>query len=322
MLNVFPGHPELGAEVPHAGAAWIDLFDPTPDEAALVERATGLRVPSFAELSEIESSSRLFRRDGALYMSAPAVQAAEGEARTSPLGFVLSPERLLTVRFAKLRGFEAFAEICRMETPSCGSAELFLGLFEAIVDRLADVLERAGDDLDRVSRRIFHPDRQAPLRSNRGLKRTDVQLRAVLRSVGRTGDLVSKIRDTLLGVGRIVPYVAANADWLPDGQKPRLKTLVTDIRSLTDYDAHLSNKVQFLLDATLGLISIEQANIIKVLTIVSVVGVPPTFFASMYGMNFKSMPELDWAWGYPYALALILVSAVAPLLWFRWRGWL
>ena len=116
--------------------------------------------------------------------------------------------------------------------------------------------------------------------------------------------------------------MVATADGLPGGQKPRLETLAADIRSLTDYDAHLSNKVQFLLDATLGLISIEQANIIKVLTVVSVVGVPPTFFASMYGMNFKYMPELDWVWGYPYALTLILISAVAPLLWFRRRGWL
>ena len=95
-----------------------------------------------------------------------------------------------------------------------------------------------------------------------------------------------------------------------------------DVLSLSDYDGHISNKVQLLLDATLGLINIEQNNIIKVLTIVSVVGIPPTLIASMYGMNFKIMPELNWSWGYPYGLALIALSAVLPLVWFKWRGWI
>jgi magnesium transporter len=144
----------------------------------------------------------------------------------------------------------------------------------------------------------------------------------VLRRVGRCGDLASKIRDSLLGIGRIVPYVSSmGADWLPGEVKPHLRTLHQDIVSLTDYDHHLTNKVQLLLDATLGLINVEQNDIIKVLTIVSVVGVPPTLVASMYGMNFKHMPELDWAWGYPYGLALILLSAVLPVAWFKWRGW-
>jgi magnesium transporter len=319
MLSVFPRHPEHGAAAPHAGATWIDLVDPAPDEADLVERTTGLHVPTFAELSEIESSSRLFQRNGALYMSAPAVQGAEGEARTTPLGFVLSPERLLTVRFARMGAFEVAADRCRQEEEGeRSSMDLFLSLFEALVDRLADLLERTGDQLDQVSHLIFHHDSRAERRP----KRADAELRVVLRSVGRAGELVSRIRDTLLGVGRMVPYVTTNAGWIGEGDRPRLKTLRADISSLTDYDAHLTNKVQFLLDATLGFISIEQANIIKVLTLVSVVGVPPTFIASMYGMNFKSMPELDWAWGYPYALALIVVSAILPLLWFRGRGWL
>ncbi|CAH2601595.1 Magnesium transporter CorA family protein [Rhodovastum atsumiense] len=316
MLNVFPGHPGQAEPTPHAQAVWIDLVDPDPQEIALVERTTGLHVPGLAELSEIESSSRLYRRNGTLTMSLPAVQAADTQARTTPVGVVLSRERLLTVRFARLRAFETFAESCK-DREQISSTDLLLGLLEAIVDRLADVLERTGEELDQVSGRIFHA-RRGGLRP----KREENELRAVLRAVGRSGDLISKLRDTLLGVGRLGPFLATNADWLTDAQKPRLETLQADIRSLTDYNAHLTNKVQFLLDATLGFISIEQNDIIKVLTIVSVVGVPPTFFASMYGMNFKWMPELDWAWGYPYALMLIVLSAVLPLLWFRWRGWL
>jgi len=119
-----------------------------------------------------------------------------------------------------------------------------------------------------------------------------------------------------------MPFVSTlAADWLPAEVKPRLQTLRQDVTSLNDYDAHLVNKVQLLLDATLGLINIDQNNMIKVLAIVSVVGVPPTLVASMYGMNFKYMPEFDWAWGYPYGLAVIALSAVLPLLWFKWRGW-
>ena len=125
-----------------------------------------------------------------------------------------------------------------------------------------------------------------------------------------------------MGIGRIVPYVSHICSaWLPAEEAARLNTIHQDLHSLNEYEQHLTNKLQLLLDATLGMINIDQNNIIKVLTIVSVVGVPPTLVASMYGMNFHNMPELDWAWGYPYGLALIALSAITPLLWFRWRGW-
>src|ERR1700722_3426169 len=152
--------------------------------------------------------------------------------------------------------------------------------------------------------------------------RAEADLRGAMHRVGRSGDLASQIRDALLGIARIVPFAAIQgAAWMDAEVKAELETVRQDVASLSDYDAHLVNKVQLLLDATLGLINIEQNTIIKVLTIVSVVGVPPTLIASMYGMNFKHMPELDWAWGYPYGLLLIALSAVLPLLWFRLRGW-
>ena len=198
---------------------------------------------------------------------------------------------------------------------------IFVGLTEAIVDRMADVLERIGTELEIVSHRIFRAERKVD--SPKRPARESANLREILRRIGRSGDLASKMRDSLLGVARIVPYVASvGQEWLPAEVKPRLNTLREDLASLNDYDTYLVNKVQFLLDATLGLINIEQNNIIKVLTIVSVVGVPPTLVASIYGMNFKGMPELDWSWGYPYGLALIALSAIIPPLWFKLRGWL
>jgi magnesium transporter len=193
---------------------------------------------------------------------------------------------------------------------------------DAIADRLADILENIAGELDTLSHRLFRSPATEPA-ARRPPARESADLRIILRRVGHSGDLASKIRDSLLGIGRIVPYVSSHAaDWLPPETKARLETVRQDVLSLSDYDAHIVNKVQLLLDATLGLINVEQNNIIKVLTIVSVVGIPPTLVASMYGMNFKNMPELDWSWGYPYGLALIALSAILPVAWFKWRGWI
>jgi magnesium transporter len=302
---------------------WIDLLTPDASEIAYVAKSTGLAVPSIEELSEIESSSRLRAANGALYLSAPLISLADpNETRATPVGFVLTRERLITVRFAELPSFAAVAQrTLPPDSPAPTSAGIFSDLIDAIVDRLADALERIASELDTLSHRLFRAGRTEPFSRHRSAVES-ADLRLILRRVGHSGDLASKIRDSLLGIGRIVPFVLSlGAEWLPAEVKPRLDTVRHDVASLNDYDAHLVNKVQLLLDATLGLINIEQNNIIKVLTIVSVVGVPPTLVASIYGMNFKHMPELDWAWGYPYGLALIALSAVLPLLWFKWRGW-
>jgi magnesium transporter len=318
MLSIFPTPP---GDVLDSTSVWIDMIRPEREEVGRVEALTGLHVPVRAELEEIESSSRLAERHGALYLTYPAAKRDEdGETRVTPVGFVLTRERLLSVRFDDMLGFDSFTTRCHSgERRATSGVEVFVGLLETLIDRLADVLEREGEGLDRASHRIFrHGRKGAP-----PPRQADAELRAVLRNIGHSGDLISKIRDTLLGLGRILPFVQVTAkDWIPAELRPRFKTMRADIQSLTDYDSHLANKVQFLLDATLGYISIEQNNIIRVLTVVSVVGVPPTFVASMYGMNFANMPELHWAWGYPYVLVVILASAILPLVWFRVRGWL
>ena len=309
---------DLASEPP--GAAWIDLLSPNDAERLMVEQVTGLRVPSEAELSEVESSSRLVAEGEALYLSTPmAYRSAEGVSVNTPLGFVLSPRHLLTVRFAQLPVFDVFAHRFASPRPAPGgSVAAFVGLLEAVVDRLADVLEWVGRELDAISKRVFGVEASA----RRNASRADAELRATLRTIGRLGDTVSNLRDSLLGVNRIVHFVAEAAEgWIPKPLRPRFKTLWKDVASLTDYDAQLTNKVQFLLDATLGFISIEQNNGIKVLTVVSVVGVPPTLTASIYGMNFEHMPELAWEYGYLFGLTSIALSAILPLLWFKWRGW-
>ena len=307
---------DLGAAALAPDVIWIDLLQPSAEERAFVERATGLKLPDFANLSEIESSSRLRTEQGALYLSAPLVYRVDvDDPHTTPVGFIVTPERLITIRFETPTSF-----ITAGQSAYAGACEAFVGLLEAIVDRIADILERIAGELDTVSHRLFRSG--AETGRKRRPARADADLRVILRRVGRSGDLASKIRDSLLAIARVVPYVENNgAAWLPIEATSRLQTLRQDIYSLSQYDEHLTNKLQLLLDATLGLINIDQNNIIKVLTVVSVVGVPPTLVASMYGMNFKEMPELSWAWGYPYALVLILISAVGPFLWFKWRGW-
>lgn len=312
---------------PHAATVetiWLDLMKPTDAERSLAEKLTGLRVPAVAEMEEIETSSRLSTENGALYLSAPMHYLdAEGVPHAAPLGFVLSEKHLMTIRFAPAPVFDAFAKRFQHQNGHHRSHEpcsvsAFLGLLEALVDRLADVLEHIGAELAAISRRVFRPEAKGAL-----LSKTDAQLRATLRSIGRAGERLSNLRDSLLGVQRIVLFTAETASaFFPADLRPRLKTLRQDIASLNDYDVQLSNKVQFLLDATLGFINIEQNNGIKILTVVSVVGVPPTLVASIYGMNFKWIPELQWEYGYFYGLAVIVASAIVPFVWFKKRGWI
>ena len=315
MLTLHPDHPNVPAD-----ARWIDLMDPTEADAELVTGTTGMRVPTREQLREIETSSRMSVRDNVLTLSLPLVRRTpEGQVRVSPVGFVLSQDRLLTVRFDSFPLFDGFNDACRKGDHPGSSLDLLLALLEAMVDRLADGLEREGDGLDRASHRIFHRE----VKASRPPRVAEAEMRLVLSRIGAADDLISKIRDTLLCIGRIVPFVQFNTKgWNKTSKGSRFDTLRADVHSLTDYDAHLASKAQFLLDASIGFIGIEQSNIIRVLTVVSVVGVPPTFVASMYGMNFKLMPELEWTYGYPYALVLIVLSAVLPLLWFRLRGWL
>jgi magnesium transporter len=238
---------------------------------------------------------------------------------TYPRRFILSEKVLITVRFAPLLIFEAVAEQVNQDEKIRTATAVFTTLLEAIVDRAADVLERLGGELGKVSKSVFRGEPSRPkhiIRSNNALRRA-------LTDVGLTGDRLALARDALLGVGRIAPFVLSlRKDWIVPEFEARLEAVTKDISSLDDYEGHLSNKVQFLLDAILGYITIQQNDLFKILTIVSVVGIPPTLVAGIYGMNFKYMPGLNWIGGYPFGLAMIALSAMIPLAWFKWKGWL
>jgi magnesium transporter len=301
------------------GIVWIDLLNPTDAEKKLVESRTGLRIPSIEALSEIESSSRLIADHGVIYLSTPLVaQGDTADYYLSPAGFILAKSLLVTVRFAALSTFDAVAKKVHDDETLRSSAGVFTCLMEAIVDRGADVLERLAGELDKISRSIFRGDPN----KKRHIARSNEALRQALAKIGTIGDRLSQARDVFLGIDRIVPFVVSlKHDWIIPEFENRLAAIARDTASLNAYEEHLSNKVQFLLDAVLGFITIEQNDLFKILTIVSVVGIPPTVMAGIWGMNFKSMPELSWGFGYPMSLAVIVLSAVIPLIWFKWRGW-
>jgi magnesium transporter len=301
-------------------ALWIDLQNATADEIERVQEATGLVVPTEAAVSEIESSSRLAAREGVLYLSMPLIRLTDEGPRSVSAGFVLSPERLITVRFAPSQVFDTYAEhMARGPAAPDTGAHVFVGLVEAIVDRQADALEQVSSDLDRISHAIF----SMGVKQEGGRKTEDAILRRTLGRLGHLGDLISHVRETQVGAARIVPYVETmTAKWLPAELNPRLETLLKDIASVSDFDTHLNDKLQFLLDATLGFINIAQNNVMKVMAIASVVGIPPVLIAGVYGMNFKNIPEYDWAYGYAWGWGLIILTTIIPLAVFRWRKWI
>ncbi len=295
-----------------AAATWIDLVSPTAEEVARVEAATGRHVPSESEVSEIELSSRLGFSRGAYTVTTPVVYRGEnGDVAHGSVGLVLDRKRLLTVRFAAIPAFDEARTVCAREA-SRSSEDAFLHVFEVLVDKAADALEHAGVEIEALSRGTF-ADRPVSSRT----------LRTTLRRIGLVAEKMSLLRDGLLGIGRIASFVNEGSfEQAPTPNAHRMKAIHEDVVSLTDYESHLSNKAQFLLDATLGFISIEQNEVVKALTIASVVGVPPVIVAGIYGMNFRVMPELTWPLGYPFAIALMIVSGLLPLIWFKRRGWM
>jgi magnesium transporter len=231
--------------------------------------------------------------------------------------FVLTLPRLITIRYHEPRAFTNFAQRAIKSSLGCTSGDGVLNaLLDSAVDRIADVLERAGTDIDLISRRIFRHSATRPMKTR--------ELHPILSNIGRKGDLTSKIRDSLVTLERLVGYFNQSLQ-LRDGPKEireSIRTTSQDLRALADHATFLSQKITFLLDATLGMVNIEQNAIIKIFSVAAVVFLPPTLLASIYGMNFTHMPELDWRIGYPLALALMVVSAILPYLFFKRRGWL
>jgi len=315
MLRTFP---EAASGSLPGDCRWIDLLDPTPDEVALVRERLGFDIPTRAELEEIEASSRLRVKDDVLYMSAPLLSGTSTEHwEVAPTGFILSPEQIVTIRFAKLEAFDTVIEeigsIADIKAP-----EILVRILEEIVDRAADHLERASELVGEASRAVFFGKTK-----RRKLSKHTAMLRNAMIKIGQASDRASRVRYTFLCIGRIASFVIERCEpKIPQKTHDRYEGVRHDIASLDEFEASLSGRIQFLQDAAAGFISIEQNDVVKVLTVVSVVGVPPVLVVGIYGMNFKNMPELQWHYGYPFAIFLCALSAILPLIWFRWRDWI
>ncbi len=323
MLNCFvPGNQGLDrldpppADIPEA-CVWVDLLEPTLTEERAVERLLAIDVPSREEMREIETSNRLYEENGTLYMTATVVTKIDTDRpESAAVTFILSRNRLITNRYVDplpFRRFVAYAE--RHPAAATTAPGILAGLLESIIERTADVLERVGVGLDDLSASVFAPEAKVPTQPR--------NLRNVMERIGRDGDLTSKARESLVTLARQLTFIQqSTAVQMPNELRARYRSMSRDVLALADHASFIANKSSFMLQAALGLINIEQNNIIKIFSVAAVAFLPPTLVASIYGMNFHFMPELDWPFGYPIALLLMLLSAVLPYVYFRRRGWL
>jgi magnesium transporter len=299
-------------------AVWIDLVNPSTPEDKAVERLAGIAVPTREDMQEIEISSRLYIENGARYMTATLMCQSDSDMpRTTAVTFILAGHRLVTVRYDTPKPFTLVeARLARACAPGITGEQVLMELLDALIDRCADILERIGADIDQVSHDIFEPEKERHGHAK--------QYSQILIAIGRQGDLTSKVRESLVSMGRLVTFLSAAVEgvkWSKD-MREQLKTMQRDVGSLTDHASYLSNKITFVLDAMLGVVNLEQNNIIKLFSVMAVVLMPPTLIASIYGMNFKDMPELQWAHGYPIALIAMVLAAIVPYYIFKWKKWL
>lgn len=297
---------------------WIDLYNPDREEERYVEGVVGLNLPTREDMQEIEFSSRLYLEDGAAFMTAQvAFYGGFDHLQSGPVTFVLHRQHLITIRYIDPKSFSIFADRTVRHPETCGQAhEALANLLEVLIDRTADLLEKASGTVDEISGRIFAPKR------GRNLEK-------VLRELGRCQSDTARIRDSLVSFGRLLLFARALDRELVGTDEAgfnafhdKLRTLEKDVASLNDHSAFVSGNIAYLHDAALGVINLEQNTTIKIVSVASVAFLPPTLIASLYGMNFEFMPELHVPWAYPIVVLAMIASAVGPLVWFRLKGWL
>jgi len=307
----------VGHPLPEA-ACWIDMLHPSAEEEAQVERLIGVEVPSRDELRDIEPSSRLYMENGAAYLTASVVWKADSDfAEIADIGFVIAGERLVTIRYGEPKAFAVFAANAHRELEGQGGHDVVTRLIEAMVDRTAEVLEGRSRHIDLVSSRIFATGKM----DNSETVTRDLE--AMLGVIAGHQRTIAKVRESLMSLSRVAGFLQTLPDIAGDKAiRQRCRSLARDIQSLSEHADFISENIIFLLDAALGLISVQQNQVMKVVSVAAIVFLPPTFIGTIYGMNFDHMPELGLPWAYPIALAVMAVSAIGPYLWFKRKGWL
>jgi magnesium transporter len=302
----------------NGNCVWIDVMQPTQEEDLLIETVLAVDIPTRAEMREIEPSNRFYQEKGAYFMTASIVYNIEAPVPlTTPVTFILAGDRLVTVRYAEPKAFPLYLQrVDKGDTPCTTGALVMIGLLEALVHRKADLIERIQDEVDKLGQSVF---------GSRGEQSSrDRSLDALLKATGKAGDITARAEESATSLSRLLHFfVQATHERSDDPRvRQRIKAAQRDVNSLMDHTRFLSGRIAFLLDATLGIISNEQNQIIKLFSVMAVVLLPPTLVATIYGMNFRDMPELGWQYGYPLALVVMVLSAVLPYLYFRRKGWL
>ena len=324
MLSTYIAHAKGLARTDASGieriannAIWVDLLEPSVAEERTVETELGLEIPSREEMREIETSNRLYEENGALYLTATvAAKLDSARPESTAITFILTPQRIITTRHVDTKSFRNFITYAERHATACGTPVTILaGLIEAIIERIADTLERIGADLDTVSGSIFEIDTPK--------KKTKRDLRGLLETIGFNGEVNSKARESLVSLARLLVFVQQSSQLAGNEEmRGRFRSIAADAAALSDHASFLGSKISFLLEATLGLINLEQNNIIKIFSVAAVMFMPPTLIASVYGMNFEHIPELKWEFGYPFALLLMFGSIAGIYVYFKRRGWL
>lgn len=302
-----------GSPVPTT-ALWIDLYKPTNEEREKAERLIGAHVPTAQEMSQIETSERLYEEAGALVMTTVMPMAVrEPDLRISSLTFVLNARRLVTVRHGESTSVAMSTKRAQVDTtvPHTGPGAMFL-LLDAIIDRAADEVEKASAEFDAMSLKVFE---------GRISARKSQDYKEAIRAIGQIGLKVARMHDVCATMSRLLLFLSLHRKTVamtPD-QQAACKSLGRDIHSIREHADSLDNKLNFLLDATVGLVTLEQNQIIKIFSVLAVIFLPPTLIASIYGMNFAKMPELHWSYGYPFSIGVMVLSVFLTFLFFRWR---
>lgn len=307
---------QASPDAPLDQAIWLDLCKASAQEEARVLPLVP-EIPSLADMEEIEISARLYREPGFDFMTILVPGLTDSKSPFSgPVTFILGAGRLVSVRHHEPRPFETYAPHADKMGLGCDRPErVFLGLTEEIIGRLADLMEGAGRALDTVTHAVFQPG---------PMGHTAKFLQASLENAGRQGDLVSHCRLSLLTMERALGFFLLTLEErrMADAVRPTVAGLLRDIQSLEVHGDYLSNRVAQATDATLGMINLAQNTTVRIVSVVAVLFLPPTMIASVYGMNFKLMPELAWIGGYPMALGLMAASAAFTYLFFKWKNWL
>lgn len=297
---------------------WVDAENATEAEEDMLQAALGIGIPTREEVWKNHALNRMYASEGASYMTAALINKHGGPyPATEAVTFIVTERCLVTLRSIAPTSFKNFGARLMASTRDFNSGpEVMEGLLEEMITRVAYNSEVVTDALDEVSHAIFDP-----YGVNETNKANTQTMHTLLQQLGTNADLNSKINESLHSFSRLLVFFREEQeDNLYLARK--LDVLVRDVKNLQQQTGFVSDKITFLQDATLGMINVEQNIIMKILSVFTVVIMPPTLVAGIYGMNFAHMPELHHAWGYPLALLLMLVLSVGPFMYFRRRGWL